>query len=112
DEPFSHIDHFRKNNLRRSLFAYLKEKNITSITATHDSTDALSFADKTIVLKDGKIDAQDRPRKLYENPPGKYVASLFGDVNHIMLKNLIPSEKSRKKVLLYPHEIKLVPDKS
>lgn len=108
DEPFSHIDHFRKNNLRRSLFAYLKEKNITSITATHDSTDALSFADKTIVLKDGKIHAQDSPRKLYENPPGKYVASLFGDVNHIMLKNLIPSEKSRKKVLLYPHEIKLV----
>ena len=40
DEPFSHIDHFRKNNLRRKLFAYLKEKNITCIVATHDSTDA------------------------------------------------------------------------
>jgi len=108
DEPFSHIDHFRKNNLRRSLFSYLKEKNITSITATHDSTDALSFADKTVVLKNGKIHAQESPRKLYENPPSKYVASLFGDVNDIMLKNLIPSEKSRKKVLLYPHEIKVV----
>lgn len=108
DEPFSHIDHFRKNNLRRRLFSYLKEKNITAITATHDSTDALSFADQTIVLKDGEIHAKDSPMKLYENPPSKYVASLFGDVNEIMLKNLLPSEKSRKKVLLYPHEIKVV----
>jgi len=108
DEPFSHIDHFRKNNLRRSVFSYLKEKNITCITATHDSTDALSFADQTIVLKNGRIHARNSPRELYEYPPSKYVASLFGDVNDIMLKNLIPSEKSRKKVLLYPHEIKVV----
>jgi ABC-type nitrate/sulfonate/bicarbonate transport system ATPase subunit len=51
DEPFSHIDNFRKNALRRNLFAYLKNKGITVIVATHDSTDALSFADETIVLK-------------------------------------------------------------
>lgn len=108
DEPFSHIDHFRKNNLRRRLFSYLKEKNITCIIATHDSTDALSFADQTIVLKDGKLHASGSPEQLYNNPPDKYVAALFGDVNEIMLKNIIPSEKSRKKILLYPHEIKIV----
>ncbi|MFO8148533.1 MAG: ABC transporter ATP-binding protein [Gillisia sp.] len=108
DEPFSHIDHFRKNNLRRRLFAYLKEQSITCIIATHDSTDALSFAHKTIVLKNGKTHAQDTPEKLYTNPKDKYVASLFGDVNSISLRNLMPSEKSRKKVLLYPHEIKIV----
>src|SRR5690606_26315476 len=45
DEPFSHIDNFRKNSLRRNLFAYLKQKNITTLVATHDSTDVLSFAD-------------------------------------------------------------------
>lgn len=107
DEPFSHIDHFRKNNLRRRLFAYLKEKNITCIVATHDSTDALSFADKTIVLRNAKIYAQDTPENLYKKPPNKYVASLFGDVNNIKLKSLFPSERSRKKVLIYPHEIKI-----
>ena len=108
DEPFSHIDHFRKNNLRRRLFAYLKEKNITCLIATHDSTDALSFANKTIVLKNGKVHAKDTPEQLYSKPKDKYVASLFGDINSISLKNLVPSEKSRKKVLLYPHEIKIV----
>lgn len=106
DEPFSHIDHFRKNNLRRRLFSYLTEQNITCLIATHDSTDALSFADKTIVLKNGKIHAQASPEKLYQYPKDKYVASLFGDVNEIPLKVLIPSETGRKKILLYPHEIK------
>ncbi|HEY9185191.1 MAG TPA: ABC transporter ATP-binding protein [Salegentibacter sp.] len=105
DEPFSHIDHFRKNNLRRQLFSYLAEKNITCIVATHDSTDALSFADKTIVLKNAKIHAEGSPKQLYQNPPNKYVASLFGEINEIMLKNLDRSETSRKKILVYPHEI-------
>ncbi len=107
DEPFSHIDHFRKNNLRRRLFSYLKEKNITCIIATHDSTDALSFADQTIVLKNGKIHAAGPPQELYKYPTDKYVASLFGDVNEIMLKDLQPNENSRKKILLYPNEIKI-----
>ncbi|MCM4154950.1 ABC transporter ATP-binding protein [Gramella sp. AN32] len=105
DEPFSHIDHFRKNNLRRKLFRYLKEKNITCIIATHDSTDMLSFADKTIVLKNAKIHAEGTPEKLYQNPPNKYVASLFGDVNHLLLKNIKSETVSRKRVLVYPHEI-------
>lgn len=107
DEPFSHIDHFRKNKLRRRLFRYLKSHNIACIVATHDSTDALSFADKTIVLKNAKIHAQDSPQLLYRNPPNRYVASLFGEVNEIMFKLLKPQETSRKKILLYPHEIKI-----
>ncbi|MDT0690362.1 ABC transporter ATP-binding protein [Salegentibacter sp. F188] len=106
DEPFSHIDQFRKNNLRRRLFDYLKKENISCIVATHDSTDALSFADKTIVLKNQKIFAEASPQELYKNPPNIYVASLFGDVNEVLLKNIKPSEKSKKKIILYPEEIK------
>jgi len=75
--------------------------------ATHDSTDALSFADRTFVLKNEQIYADGSPEELYKNPPNKYVASLFGDVNHVMLKNLHNNESGRKRVLLYPHEIKI-----
>jgi len=105
DEPFSHIDHFRKNNLRRRLFEYLKQKQITCIIATHDSTDALSFADQTIVLKDGRIHAKGTPESLFNSPPNKYVASLFGDVNEIKLSSIDPNVTGNKKILLYPHEI-------
>lgn len=107
DEPFSHIDHFRKNDLRRNLFSYLKENNITCLVATHDSTDALSFADKTLVMRAGKIIAEGTPEELYRNPKNVYVASLFGEVNELPAR-LFPSiDNSRKKVILYPHEIEV-----
>ncbi|WP_299152758.1 ABC transporter ATP-binding protein [uncultured Christiangramia sp.] len=107
DEPFSHIDHFRKNKLRRKLFSYLKEQNITCIIATHDSTDALAFADRTFVLKNSKIYAQGTPRELYEQPKNHYVASLFGDVNHIPVTLLKTDHKKSDKVVVYPHELKV-----
>ena len=49
DEPFSSIDTFRKNKLRRNLFSYLKEQGISCITATHDSDEALSFSDTLLI---------------------------------------------------------------
>ena len=55
DEPFSQIDNFKKSSLRRNLFTYLKEKNIACIIATHDGNDALSFADKMIVIKNNEV---------------------------------------------------------
>ena len=65
DEPFSQIDSFRKNSLRRNLFNYFKKKEITCIIATHDSTEALSFSDETIVLQNGKLIAKGSSRELY-----------------------------------------------
>lgn len=104
DEPFSHIDNFRKNSLRRKLFSYLKTKNITTLVATHDSTDVLSFADEVIVMKEGKIVAHNKPNKLYQNPVSNYVASLFGDVNEIPGHYFNQNET----LLLYPHQLEIV----
>ena len=50
DEPFSHIDNFKKQSLRRNLFDYLKTNNIACVLATHDKNDVLSFADQMMVL--------------------------------------------------------------
>ena len=109
DEPFSQIDTFRKNSLRRNLFRYLKEKGITCITATHDSTDALSFSDETIVMKNGDVIAKGNSKTLYENPANKYVASLFGEVNELKLSQLIELEDEHDELLLlYPHQLKVV----
>lgn len=108
DEPFSQIDHFRRNKLRRELFSHLQEKKITCIIATHDSTDALSYAAETIVMKNGKIIAKGSPEKLYQHPKSAYLASLFGEINELPLNVLFPEQKSRKKIILYPHEITIV----
>ena len=109
DEPFSQIDTFRKNSLRRNLFRYLKDKGITCIIATHDSTDALSFSDETIVMKNGNVIAKGNSKTLYKNPADKYVASLFGEVNELMLSQLIELEDEQDELLLlYPHQLKVV----
>ena len=109
DEPFSQIDTFRKNSLRRNLFRYLKDKGITCIIATHDSTDALSFSDETIVMKNGNVIAKGNSKTLYKNPSNKYVASLFGEVNELMLSQLIELEDEQDELLLlYPHQLKVV----
>lgn len=107
DEPFSHIDHFRKNKLRRNLFSHLKKIGVTVLVATHDSTDALSFADQTIALKDGRLIGMGKPRELYNNPKNSYIASLFGEVNELPASLFIKDQPPRKKVILYPHEIHL-----
>jgi ABC-type sulfate/molybdate transport systems ATPase subunit len=99
DEPFSHIDNFRKNSLRRKLFGYLKEQQITCIVATHDSTDVLAFADEVAIIKEGKIIESGIPKFIYDNPRDKYVASLFGDVNEI--------EVNGELKFVYPHQLKL-----
>lgn len=108
DEPFSHIDNFRKNSLRRSLFNYLKEHGITTIIASHDENDYLSFVDEIIVLKDGKQIAKGSPKHLIANPPTFYVASLFDDVNEI--KASFFEENSNEIVFVYPHQLQLVED--
>ena len=99
DEPFSHIDNFRKNSLRRKLFSYLKQKNITCIVATHDSTDVLAFADEVLIVKDGNIIEKGNPKEIYNQPKNKYIASLFGDVNAIVING--------KNHLVYPHQLKV-----
>ena len=102
DEPFGQIDNFKKNSLRRKLFSYLKEKNISCIVATHDGDDALSFADQMMVIKNKKVIAFDSPRNLYKSPPEHYVAALFDDVNELYIDG--------ERRLMYPHQIQTSKD--
>ena len=102
DEPFGQIDNFKKNSLRRKLFSYLKEKNISCIVATHDGDDALSFADQMMVIKNKKVIAFDSPKNLYKSPTEHYVAALFDDVNELYIDG--------EKKLIYPHQIQTSKD--
>ncbi|WP_298893774.1 ABC transporter ATP-binding protein [uncultured Psychroserpens sp.] len=102
DEPFSHIDNFKKQSLRRRVFRYLKEKNITCIVATHDKDDVLGFADTMIILHNNKIETINTPEHLFKNPKTPLIASFFGEFNVIDNKivyahQLEPVETSQLK---------------
>lgn len=97
DEPFSHIDNFKKHSLRRNLFRYLKAHCITCIVATHDKNDVLGFADNVLVVHDGKYITQKPTKVLYQFPETPLVASFFGTYN-----NLEPYG------IVYAHQLKIV----
>lgn len=99
DEPFGQIDNFKKNSLRRRLFAYLKQKNIACIVATHEKNDALSFADSLVIIKNNTILENNTPAEIYKHPKNKYIATLFDDVNELYIQGT--------PVLLYPHQLKI-----
>ena len=93
DEPFSQVDNFRKNELQRTLFAYLKERGISCVVATHDGKEALSFADKTLIMKGGELLYFGDTLTVYGQDTDYYTASLFGEVSW------------HKGKLLKPHQI-------
>ncbi|MCD2258361.1 ABC transporter ATP-binding protein [Psychroserpens luteolus] len=102
DEPFSHIDNFKKQSLRRRVFRYLKEKNITCVVATHDKDDVLGFADTMIILHNNKIETINTPEHLFKNPKTPLIASFFGEFNVINNKivyahQLQPAKTSQLK---------------
>lgn len=105
DEPFSHIDNFRKHKLRRNLFQYLAENKITCILATHDCNDVLSFAHQTMIMNNRTIARLENTEKTYLEPNNFYEAALFGDVNYIESKFI---KKHKFNNLYYPNELKMV----
>ena len=96
DEPFSHIDNFKKQSLRRNVFKYLKEKNIACIVATHDKEDVLGFADRMLILNNHEVEVVGTPEKLYHTPKTPLIASFFGEFN-VIDNNII-----------YAHQLKMV----
>lgn len=107
DEPFAHIDSFKKNELRRNLFNYLKEKEISCITATHDHQDILGYADRILVLKDQKIMVDKETEALYFNPKNMYTATLFGEANHIPIEIVKSYANTKRKIIVYAHEFQV-----
>jgi ABC-type Fe3+/spermidine/putrescine transport system ATPase subunit len=101
DEPFTHIDNFKKQSLRRSLFQYLKKQKITCVIATHDKNDVLPFSDKVVVLNQQEILAIDSPKNLYQNPKSRLIASFFGEFNYFTDYGLV-----------YAHQILVVESSS
>ncbi len=107
DEPFSQVDTFKKNILKRAVFDFARENNISVILATHDIEDALAYADEMIIVKDGNIIQKGEPSFVYKNPKNEYVANLFGETN-VFGKEVFPElfdEITEDKILVYPHQL-------
>lgn len=105
DEPFSNLDFSRKFELREKLFNYVKENNLSLIISTHNLEEVLPWADKIVVLQQGRLIQNDSPKETYENPYNDYVARLLGEVN--IFSEAEKFQLNLKKTNYFPHQIKI-----
>ena len=112
DEPFSNIDTFRKNKLRRKLYGYLKENKISCITATHDSEEALSFAQELLILKNGSLEAHGPTKDVYHQLNNEYRAGFFGDVNVLPATVVQGVAETKGEVYLLPHQLSVTEEQT
>lgn len=104
DEPFSNIDSFKKRSLRRNLFKYLKEKNISCISATHDSREALAFSDNILMLQNGTVEMYGPPENIYSEVNTVYQAAFFDEAS-LLPKNILEKSQSDREVVVFPNQL-------
>ena len=83
DEPLSALDAKVRVKLRRELRHIQQKLGITTIMVTHDQEEALSLADRVIVMNNSVIEQIDTPQKVYESPSSPFVADFVGTVNFV-----------------------------
>lgn len=78
DEPLSNLDAELRLEMRVEIARLHKELGTTMVYVTHDQVEAMTLADKIVVLRDGLIEQVGAPLDLYENPDNKFVAGFIG----------------------------------
>lgn len=78
DEPLSNLDAKLRASTRTEITKLHKELGTTFVYVTHDQTEAMTMADRIVVMKDGKIHQIGKPQELYEYPSNIFVAGFIG----------------------------------
>ena len=78
DEPLSNLDAQLRQDLRREIRALQQRLRITMIYVTHDQTEAMSMADRVVLMRGGRIEQNGTPPELYQRPQSLFVARFIG----------------------------------
>ena len=78
DEPLSNLDAKLRTEMRSRIAALHERLETTFVYVTHDQTEAMTMADRIVVLKSGEIQQVDTPQSLYARPANVFVAGFIG----------------------------------
>ncbi len=88
DEPLSNLDAELRVSMRIEIARLHRQLGATIVYVTHDQTEAMTLADRIVVLRAGRIEQVGAPLELYRNPANTFVAGFIGSPK----MNLIPAE--------------------
>lgn len=87
DEPLSALDAKVRIKLRRQICEIQRELGLTTIMVTHDQDEALTMADRIIVMNKAQIMQSGTPEEIYERPSSRFVADFIGSINFMDKKD-------------------------
>jgi multiple sugar transport system ATP-binding protein len=108
DEPLSNLDAQLRTQMRMELKKLHLKMQTTTIYVTHDQVEAMTLADRIVVLKDGYIQQVGTPIEVFEQPVNRFVASFIGNppINILPAEVTVQGETSSIKIgeLSFPIE--------
>jgi len=78
DEPLSNLDAQLRRHMRIEIARLHQRLKTTSVFVTHDQHEAMTLADRIVVLRDGKVEQVGTPREIFERPRTRFVAAFIG----------------------------------
>jgi len=93
DEPLSNLDAELRVDMRVEISRLHKEIGATMIYVTHDQVEAMTLADKIVVLRAGRIEQVGSPLELYNDPDNKFVAGFIGSPAMNFLEGVVKAGK-------------------
>ena len=78
DEPLSNLDASLRNRMRFEFAALHKTLGTTTVYVTHDQVEAMTLADRIVVMREGRVEQVGTPTELYDHPANQFVAGFLG----------------------------------
>jgi multiple sugar transport system ATP-binding protein len=93
DEPLSNLDAKQRVTMRSEITQIHRETGATTIYVTHDQTEAMTMADRIVVMKDGYVQQVGTPRELYFDPANVFVAGFIGEPPMNFVRGIVEGGK-------------------
>jgi len=106
DEPLSNLDAALRMNTRIEIANLHAQLSASMIYVTHDQTEAMTLADKIVVLRDGRVEQVGSPMELYNNPANKFVAGFLGSPAMNFLPASVLGEDGSHTIGIRPEDLK------
>src|SRR6201997_1079369 len=107
DEPLSNLDAALRVQMRLEVTRLQKQLGPTAIYVTHDQVEAMTMADKIVVLNAGKIEQYGSPLELYENPANLFVAGFIGSPKMNFVTGEVAGEPGAATIGVRPEHLKV-----
>lgn len=107
DEPLSNLDAALRVQMRFEIKSLHQKLKNTMIYVTHDQIEAMTLADKIVLMKQGKTEQVGTPRELHNTPANTFVASFIGSPKMNILKGNIAKQFQCEQLGIRPEHIKI-----